>query len=175
MILGAAAGRGPSRLRLLAACLAVGCVVAALHFFRPPLLARADLAVYDRLLAVAPLRAPSGTVALVEVDERSLAEAGRWPWPRDRVAELLDRIRALGAVAVGLDILFSEPDAGGEAPGAPRGRRRRPRSRRGTRRSRPRSDGDRSSSATPSRSTGPSTASASSGPSASRAPRRAAP
>ncbi len=118
MILGAAAGRGPSRLRLLGACLAVGCVVAALHFFRPPLLARADLVVYDRLLTVAPLRAPSGTVALVEIDERSLAEGGRWPWPRDRVAELLDRVRALGAVAVGLDILFSEPDAGGETPGA---------------------------------------------------------
>ena len=72
---------------------------------------------YDRLLAAAPLRAPSGRIALVEVDERSLAEAGRWPWPRDRIADLLDRVRALGAAAVGLDILFAEPDTGGDAGG----------------------------------------------------------
>ena len=82
MILGAAAGRGPSPLRLIAACLVLGCVVAGLHLLRPALVARADLAVYDRLLAASALRAPSGRVAVVEVDERSLAEAGRWPWPR---------------------------------------------------------------------------------------------
>ncbi len=116
MILGAAAGRRPSPLRLLAACLALGCVVAGLHLLRPALLARADLAVYDRLLTASPHRAPSGRVVLVEVDERSLAEAGRWPWPRDRVAGLLDRVRTLGAAAVGLDILFAEPDSGGDAP-----------------------------------------------------------
>jgi CHASE2 domain-containing sensor protein len=116
MILGAAAGRGPSPLRLLAACLAVGCAVGGLHLVRPPLLARADLAVYDRLLAAAPPRSPSGRVVLVEIDERSLAEAGRWPWPRARIADLLDRVRALGPAAVGLDILFAEPDAPADAP-----------------------------------------------------------
>jgi adenylate cyclase len=118
MILGAAAGRGPSPLRLLATCLALGCAVALLHLLRPPIMARADLAVYDRLLTAAPLRAPSGRVALVEVDERSLGEAGRWPWPRDRVADLLDRVRALGASAVGLDVLFAEADTGGDAAGS---------------------------------------------------------
>ena len=75
MILGAAAGRGPSPLRLLAACLALGCVVAGLHLLRPPLVARADLAVYDRLLTATPRRAASDRVALVVVDERSLGEA----------------------------------------------------------------------------------------------------
>jgi HD-GYP domain-containing protein (c-di-GMP phosphodiesterase class II) len=119
MVLGAAAGRGPSTLRLLVACLALGCVVAVLHLLRPGLLARADLAVYDRLLAATSPRAPSGRVVLVEVDERTLVEAGRWPWPRDRVADLLDRVRALGAVAIGLDIVFAEADTGGDAPGAP--------------------------------------------------------
>lgn len=115
MILGAAAGRGPSPLRLLAVCVALGCAVAGLHLLRPGLLARIDLAVYDRLLAAAPLRATSGRVVFVEVDERSLAEVGRWPWPRDRIANLLDRVRTLGAAAIALDILFAEPDATGEA------------------------------------------------------------
>jgi CHASE2 domain-containing sensor protein len=34
--------------------------------------------------------------------------------PRDRVATLLDRVRSLGAVVVGLDLLFTEPDAAGK-------------------------------------------------------------
>ena len=118
MILGAAAGRGPSPLRLLAACLALGFAVVGLHLLRPALLARADLAVYDRLLTASSPRAASGRVALVVVDERSLGEGGRWPWPRDRVAELLDRVGSLGAAAIGLDILFAEPDSGGDAPRA---------------------------------------------------------
>ena len=109
-------GRGPSALRLLAGCLALGGVVAALHLFRPALLARADLTVYDRLLSAAPLRAPSGRVALVEIDERSLIRGGRWPWPRDRMSAVLDRIRALGAAAVGVDVLFAEPDTSGDSP-----------------------------------------------------------
>jgi adenylate cyclase len=119
MILSAAASRGPSALWLLAACLLLACVVAGLHVLRPTLLARVDLAVYDLVLGATPLRAPSGRVVLVEVDERSLTEAGRWPWPRDRVASLLDRLRALGAAAVGLDVIFAEPDAAGEAGAAP--------------------------------------------------------
>jgi HD-GYP domain-containing protein (c-di-GMP phosphodiesterase class II) len=117
MILGAAAARRPSRLRLVAACLLVACVVGGLHVFRPGLLGRVDPAVYDRLLTAVPLRPPSDRVAVVEVDERSLAEVGRWPWPRDRVARLLDRLRELGAAAVGLDVIFPEPDEAVAAPG----------------------------------------------------------
>jgi adenylate cyclase len=109
-------------LRLLGACLGLAALLAGLYMWRPAPLSRADLAVYDWLLVAAPPRPPSGRVALVEVDERSLTEAGRWPWPRDRMAALLDRVRALGATAVGLDVLFAEPESGGAAgalgPGA---------------------------------------------------------
>ena len=95
--------RGPGAVapRLLGACLGLVALLAGLHLWRPALLSRADLAVYDRLLAASSRGVPTGRVALVEVDERSLAEAGRWPWPRDRVAGLLDRIRALGAAVDG--------------------------------------------------------------------------
>jgi adenylate cyclase len=117
MILGAAASRGLSPLRLVAACLVLAGAVAGLHVYRPGLLARIDLAVYDRLLAAAPLRPPSDQVALVEIDERSLARVGRWPWPRDQVARLVDRLRVMGAAAVSLDIIFAEPDGSPESPG----------------------------------------------------------
>lgn len=51
-----------------------------------------------------------GSVVIVDIDEKSLARIGQWPWPRNRVAELIGSIRAQGAGVVGMDILFAEPD-----------------------------------------------------------------
>jgi adenylate cyclase len=47
---------------------------------------------------------------IVEVDEKSLALNGQWPWPRYRVAKLLDAIRAMQPAAIGVDALFAESD-----------------------------------------------------------------
>ena len=121
MILGAGAGRGPSPLRLLAAYLGLGCLVIVLHLLRPGLLVRLDLAVYDRLAAASPVRPPSGRVTLVEIDERTLAEAGRWPWPRTGSPPSWTGSGASGPVAIGLDLLFAEPDAPGEVTAGPGG------------------------------------------------------
>ena len=52
----------------------------------------------------------SGRVVIVDVDERSLARFGRWPWPRGQLARLLEKIEALGAASVGIDMIFAEPD-----------------------------------------------------------------
>lgn len=49
-------------------------------------------------------------VRVVDVDEESLARLGQWPWPRTRVAELLDKLGAAGVAAVGFDVLFAETD-----------------------------------------------------------------
>jgi adenylate cyclase len=53
---------------------------------------------------------PGGEVVLVLIDDRSIAELGRWPWSRGRFAELLGRLREAGARAVALDLLFTEPE-----------------------------------------------------------------
>ena len=74
---------------------------------------RTDLAIFDSALAVAP--APSDVV-IVAIDDASIAALGRWPWSRAVHAALLDRLRADGARAVALDILFTEPD-----PNSPEG------------------------------------------------------
>src|SRR5262245_11740702 len=58
------------------------------------------------------LRGPlpvGGEVAIVAVDERSLTELGRWPWPRTRMADLIAKITELGAAAIALDVVFAEP------------------------------------------------------------------
>ena len=68
---------------------------------------RTDLSVYDAALPRGP--APADIV-IVAIDDASIAQIGRWPWRRAIHAALLDRLRALGARAVGLDLLFTEPD-----------------------------------------------------------------
>lgn len=49
-------------------------------------------------------------VAILDVDDRSIEELGQWPWPRTRVAEMVDKATADGAVAIAFDIVFAEPD-----------------------------------------------------------------
>jgi len=49
-------------------------------------------------------------VRIVDIDEESLQRLGQWPWPRDLMARLVDRLGELGAATVALDIIFAEPD-----------------------------------------------------------------
>jgi len=48
-------------------------------------------------------------IVIVDIDEHSLAMEGRWPWPREKIARLIEKIRVSNAAVVGLDILFPEP------------------------------------------------------------------
>ena len=68
---------------------------------------REDLLIYDAGLTYGT--APTDIV-IVAIDDTSLAQIGRWPWRRAVHAALLGRLRAAGARAVALDIVFSEPD-----------------------------------------------------------------
>jgi adenylate cyclase len=53
---------------------------------------------------------PKNKVVVVEIDNNSIEEFGRWPWHRDKTAALVQSIFDAGAKAVALDITFSEPD-----------------------------------------------------------------
>jgi adenylate cyclase len=54
---------------------------------------------------------PAGKpVTIVDLDENSLAEIGRWPWSRDIVAKMVTNLTQMGAVLVAFDIVFAEPD-----------------------------------------------------------------
>jgi adenylate cyclase len=50
-------------------------------------------------------------VVLVTIDDRSIAELGRWPWSRQRFADIVQRLHAAEAKIVAFDLLFSEPEA----------------------------------------------------------------
>ncbi len=54
--------------------------------------------------------APPDEVAIIAIDDDSLAQLGRWPWPRSRVAQMLAQLSSYGPKVVGLNILFSEPE-----------------------------------------------------------------
>ncbi len=49
-------------------------------------------------------------VAILDVDDRSIEALGQWPWPRTRIAEMVDKATRDGAVAIAFDIVFAEPD-----------------------------------------------------------------
>jgi adenylate cyclase len=99
-----------SRAFLLCCGLAATILVAWLYRQQPGLLRDLDFKVYDTLARATATSATTGVPVVVDLDEASLARFGQWPWPRYRVALLLARIREAGALAVGLDIVFPEPD-----------------------------------------------------------------
>ena len=66
---------------------------------------------YDLKVRSRGERQLSGQVVIVAVDERSLKEEGRWPWPRVRLAEVISRLTEAGVAVIGVDILFPEKDA----------------------------------------------------------------
>jgi CHASE2 domain-containing sensor protein/signal transduction histidine kinase len=68
---------------------------------------RLDFAVYDASL---PRRPAPSDVVIVAIDDASIESIGRWPWRRAVHATLLERLRAMGARIVALDILMTEAD-----------------------------------------------------------------
>ena len=80
---------------------------------------------FDFYQVLRPRQQEIRPVVIVDIDEASLKAIGQWPWPRTTVADLVTRITELGAVAIGFDIIFPEPDrmspaiAESPAPSAP--------------------------------------------------------
>lgn len=93
---------------LLIAILATAGLVAAVstNLFR-----RADNLVYDRLtwLREQPARED---IIIIAIDDESISRLGRFPWPRQRHAELLDRLQQARPRAILYDVLFVEPGPG---------------------------------------------------------------
>lgn len=52
---------------------------------------------------------PADNIALLAIDNKSVDEIGRWPWPRKTFAKILDKSVDYGAKAIGIDVIFSEP------------------------------------------------------------------
>jgi adenylate cyclase len=74
-------------------------------------LQRLDDIIYDARLRATMAKKLDDRIVIVDIDEKSLAEVGRWPWGRNRLAELTDELfDRQKAALVGFDIVFAEPD-----------------------------------------------------------------
>ena len=65
---------------------------------------------FDQYQLYSPRSAGNYPVAIIDLDEKSLSEIGQWPWPRSIVAKMIENLGNLNVAAVGLDIIFAEPD-----------------------------------------------------------------
>lgn len=68
------------------------------------------LALFDAYQSFMPRQRLSGPVQIIAIDEAALHQFGQWPWPRTRLAELIERVAAQQPLAIGLDIILPEPD-----------------------------------------------------------------
>jgi len=101
--------RARRRLIVLAGLVPV-IVTAALAVAHPPAFARLDDAVYDTVVRSSSARQPAGRVAIVDVDDRSLATIGQWPWRRDVMGRLIAALKDAGAAVIAIDVIFAESD-----------------------------------------------------------------
>ena len=88
--------------------LGVAVAVVVLVLSRTDLVQSLERKAYD-LGVRASSRLPSERIAVIAIDETSIANIGRWPWPRDVHAKLVDGLNAAHAKMIGYTVFFSEP------------------------------------------------------------------
>jgi len=88
-------------------------VVAALTFAnRHGGLESIELSASDRLIyRPGTYQPPSGAVVVARIDDKSIAELGRWPWGRDVQAQLVRALTNYHAAVVGFDVMLPERDS----------------------------------------------------------------
>jgi adenylate cyclase len=89
----------------------VGFLLHAAGYYEVPVMVRLEHLAYDARLQLTMPRSVDPRIVIVDIDERSLAAEGRWPWRRDRLGLLLDRLFDEYRIrAVGFDVVFAERD-----------------------------------------------------------------
>src|ERR1700736_1936313 len=94
--------------RLICLVLLVG--LAALRIADPAPIEELRVRTFDTFQLIDPRVKTAKPVTVVDIDEKSLARLGQWPWPRTRIADLITNLTRLGAVVIAFDIVFAEPD-----------------------------------------------------------------
>jgi len=84
--------------------------VTSLKQYYPMAFEWAELKASDLRIYRGALPKPTGNVIIAAIDDKSIAELGRFPWPRSVEARLVTALRDYNAAVVGFDIAFSERD-----------------------------------------------------------------
>lgn len=84
--------------------------ISMLLVFQSRFIQQTELRIYDTMLDDRASSPKTAVTVMVGIDDESLAEYGQWPWPRYRLARLVNRLQSLGAEVIVLDVLLPEPD-----------------------------------------------------------------
>jgi adenylate cyclase len=82
----------------------------SLFFIEPRFLSFMELKTLDLRTLSRGVIPSGGETVILAIDEKSLSELGRWPWPRSTIARLTEKLKKQGAKVIGFDIVFAEPD-----------------------------------------------------------------
>jgi len=76
------------------------------------LLGRLDYITYDLRLSLleSPNAHPKNPIVIVDIDEKSLREEGRWPWSREKLSALVQGLYRQGVTVIAFDMLFPETE-----------------------------------------------------------------
>src|SRR5438270_6613905 len=91
-------------------CVGLLIALTALRIADPAALEEIRLRTFDTFQVIEPRVKTARPVTIVDIDEKSLAKLGQWPWPRSRIADMIINLTRLGAVVIAFDIVFAEPD-----------------------------------------------------------------
>lgn len=84
--------------------------LSSLYLFLPNSYQTIDNSLRDLMFLYRGEIPPTGQVAIIDLDEKSLEELGQWPWERTIIAKILENATAAGAGIIGFDIVFAEED-----------------------------------------------------------------
>ena len=83
----------------------------AARYYEVPFITQLDNIIYDARLQVTMPRGVDQRIVILDIDEKSLQEVARWPWPRDVMARLVDKLFGKYEMAiVAFDVVFPEVD-----------------------------------------------------------------
>ncbi len=95
---------------ILIVALLVAGLVSVLFNSQAALYTLLDHSIYDSFLKSAGRAGITDQVVVADIDDISLAAVGQWPWPRYRIATLLQSLLQHSPALIGVDIIFPEPD-----------------------------------------------------------------
>jgi adenylate cyclase len=101
-------GRKFGYARLVCLALLIGVAALRIADFAP--IEELRVRTFDTFQRIDPRVKTARPVTIVDIDEKSLAKFGQWPWPRTRIADMIVNLTQLGAVVIAFDVVFAEPD-----------------------------------------------------------------
>src|SRR3954462_5884929 len=91
-------------------CVALLIALAALRAADPAPVEEVRARIFDSFQVIEPRVKTAKPVIIVDIDERSIAKIGQWPWSRTLIADMVTNLTKLGAVVIAFDVIFAEPD-----------------------------------------------------------------